>query len=194
MNASLASNHEISLNNNEISAAQQKEDLEFLKYCMIGNIDENILIDKLNSTRELRNELMSNEDSDIRTNFPFFLSKPELVNEFLFDSILVRYIEAKVFTFDSFYAEFQILLDFREKYKYLISACNFLSKWPSYGLKLKDFCDKKFECESHTDWNTEIESILLVLKLFPSKPRKNKRTVQPFRDLINKLIIYKVVL
>lgn len=93
----------------------------------------------------------------------------------------------------TFCNKFQILLDFREKYKDLSIDFDFLSKWPSYGLKLKDFCDKKFECENHSGWNTEIDMVLLLLKLFPSKPRGNRRFVHPFKDLINKLIIYKVV-
>lgn len=85
LNATLASNHEISFDSNEISLDQQKEDLDFLKYCVIGNADENVLVERLNTTRELRRKLMSDENSDIRTNFPFFFSNPELVNTYPFN-------------------------------------------------------------------------------------------------------------
>lgn len=83
LNESMAINN-MSINNNNdndstISLEQQRDDFEFLKYCIVGDVGEHILIEKLNSTREIRDKIMSDEHSDIRTNFPFFFSKPELV-------------------------------------------------------------------------------------------------------------------
>lgn len=56
-----------------------EEDLLFLKNCVIKNTDMNVIISKLNSTRDLRKRMMMNQDVDLRESFPFFISDPKLV-------------------------------------------------------------------------------------------------------------------
>lgn len=58
---------------------KQKEDLDFLKYCVVNDISEDVLIAKLNSTRDLREKIIRDKNTDLRENFPFFFSHPELV-------------------------------------------------------------------------------------------------------------------
>lgn len=63
-----------------------------------------------------------------------------------------------------------------------------------YQTKLKAYCAHKFKCDKHTPWQEDIENILLLLKLLPSKPKKNKDAVKPFVHLMDKMIVYRVVI
>lgn len=63
LNESMAINN-MSINNNNdndstISLEQQRDDFEFLKYCIVGDVGEHILIEKLNSTRVTKLCLMN---------------------------------------------------------------------------------------------------------------------------------------
>lgn len=77
MNASMVCDD--SIGGNEPSLEDQEDDLQFLKYCLVRDLDENVLIQKLNSTRALRQEKMKDTRFDLRENFPFFFSAPHLV-------------------------------------------------------------------------------------------------------------------
>lgn len=57
-----------------------EEDLEFLKTAVIGSLSREIITSKLNSTRELRKQLMSVEKTDVRCHFPFIFSNPHIVS------------------------------------------------------------------------------------------------------------------
>lgn len=57
-----------------------EEDLLFLKNCVIKNTDVNVIIARLNSTRDLRKSMMKNRNVDLRESFPFFISDPQLVS------------------------------------------------------------------------------------------------------------------
>lgn len=56
-----------------------EEDLQFLKTCVIKNVDEHEIIRKLKSTQTLRHQMMQDQNVDIRTSFPFFFASPQLV-------------------------------------------------------------------------------------------------------------------
>lgn len=58
---------------------KQQEDLDFLKTCVVNDVSRDVLILKLNSTRELRDKIMKDEGTDIRECFPFFFADPKLV-------------------------------------------------------------------------------------------------------------------
>lgn len=68
--------------NIEVNVEKQKEDLEFLKYCVVNEEPNDVLTEKLNSTRELREKILKDENTDIRESFPFFFIKPQLVSIF----------------------------------------------------------------------------------------------------------------
>lgn len=57
-----------------------ENDLQFLKNCVIKNVDQDMLLAKLKSTQKHREELMRDENIDLRTSFPFFFADPHLVS------------------------------------------------------------------------------------------------------------------
>lgn len=63
--------------NSEINPS---EDLKLLRTICIDKCSHGDLIKLLNSTRELRKEMMGAGETDIRENFPFFFVKPALVS------------------------------------------------------------------------------------------------------------------
>lgn len=63
---------EQSLNESTESLDNAKRDLEWLKTNLIRKSDRNDLIKKLNSTRELRKEMLKATETDLREQFPFF--------------------------------------------------------------------------------------------------------------------------
>lgn len=65
--------------------ALPEDDLFFLRNCVIKNADLNVIISKLNSTRDLRKSMMTNENIDLRESFPFFFTDPKLVSFFGID-------------------------------------------------------------------------------------------------------------
>lgn len=65
---------------NVMESQNAEEDLECLKRAVISNVDDGDLLLKLNSTRQLRKQLMTKNKTDIREMFPFLLSHPELVS------------------------------------------------------------------------------------------------------------------
>lgn len=71
---------EQSLNESTESLDNAKRDLEWLKTNLIRKSDRNDLIKKLNSTRELRKEMLKATETDLREQFPFFFAEPELVS------------------------------------------------------------------------------------------------------------------
>lgn len=94
--------------------------------------------------------------------------------------------------FDRFISP-QLLSDYEAQYADL--NCNvFLEEWHNYQRKLRDYCNKKFKCKKHSAWPDEIENVLLLLKLFPSKTRGAKNAEpQSFYKSIDKLIVFNVV-
>lgn len=86
---------------------------------------------------------------------------------------------------------FQLLLDYDEEYKLLGASGVFVEMWPRYASELRKFCNTKFKCEKHTEWAEDIENILLLMKALPLS--SSSRVKQPFKDMIQKVIIYKVV-
>lgn len=58
-----------------------KAALHCLKTCLVKDADRGYIVEKLNISRQVRTDIMKNNDSDIRENFPFFISNPELVIE-----------------------------------------------------------------------------------------------------------------
>lgn len=54
--------------------------LTFLKQAIIGQLDSQTIKAKLNASRIYRKCILENEQCDLRTDFPFFLSHPTLVS------------------------------------------------------------------------------------------------------------------
>lgn len=81
-------------------------------------------------------------------------------------------------------------MDYEEEFKSRCGHTTFLRLWPNYATAMRQFCDQKFNCEKHTAWADDIESVLLLMKALPTTGRGKKK---PFKDLIDKMIIYQVV-
>lgn len=165
------------------NVSNPEEDLLFLKNCVVKNIERQIIIDKLNSTRKHRKEMLRAPETDIRTSFPFFLSNPELV-------CIEKYIEtSEYFVRDCNSTELsnilQICLDFAHEFKN-VKAMALIINWPQYAPKIRDHMNNTFS----TIWSSNIEEILYLLYLFLSKSSNNQL---PFFDAISKLIIFRVV-
>lgn len=64
----------------EIDWDKQREDLDYLKYCVVNDAMDDTFIQKLNSTREIRKKIMDDQQTDIREHFPFFFVNPNLVS------------------------------------------------------------------------------------------------------------------
>lgn len=63
--------------------------------------------------------------------------------------------------------------------------CNenaFVEKWPKYGPKLRAFVDANIA----TDWDGNVENLLLLLYVFPTKSNQ-------FEKAIESLIVFRVV-
>lgn len=70
-----------SLDHEEMSnSLTENEDMEFLKHAIIEQANFKSIIEKLNSTRNLRRQMLLAKETDLRENFPFFFSHPKLVS------------------------------------------------------------------------------------------------------------------
>lgn len=83
------------------------------------------------------------------------------------------------------------MLDYDEEYKSVGASSVFVEMWPQYANAMREFCNRKFQCEKHTEWTDDIESILLLMKALPLSSRKTQK--QPFKDMIEHFIVFKVV-
>lgn len=59
-----------------------ESDLLYLKHAVINDQDPEIVMQKLKSTRYLRQTMCRQLETDYRENFPFFFTNPELVSKF----------------------------------------------------------------------------------------------------------------
>lgn len=75
--------HALDDESNDTSSAQSQidaeSDLESLRKMVIRDCNITEAVEKLNSTRKLRKELMVSKEVDVRQKFPFFLTNPQLV-------------------------------------------------------------------------------------------------------------------
>lgn len=80
-------------------------------------------------------------------------------------------------------------MDYAEEFKSLGASELFVEMWPKYAYAMRKFCNEKFQCEKHTGWGDDVENLLLMMKALPLTHRKKL----PFKDMIEKLITFKVV-
>lgn len=64
----------------------------------------------------------------------------------------------------------------------------FIELWPQFAGAMRQYCYKKFQCEKHTEWADDVENLLLLMKVLTVRGNK-----QPFKNLIEKIIVFKVV-
>lgn len=64
----------------EAQPSDPEADLEYLKTNIIHKCNRNELIEKLNSTRDIRKILLTQTETDLRHRFPFFFAEPQLVS------------------------------------------------------------------------------------------------------------------
>lgn len=62
-------------------ATTEKEDFEFLKNVIVNDSNLNLIIEKLNSTRKLRQRMLLAKETDLREHFSYFFSHPKLVSQ-----------------------------------------------------------------------------------------------------------------
>lgn len=78
----------------------------------------------------------------------------------------------------------QIVLDFACNPKISCDENAFVDNWPTYGTKLRTLV----KSDVATDWDQDVENLLLLLHVFPAKSVK-----LPFLNAIKKLIVFRVV-
>lgn len=61
-------------NNNSLStdATYEVEDMEYLKHVVVDDLNFELIVEKLNSTRKFRQKMLQNKETDMRESFPFF--------------------------------------------------------------------------------------------------------------------------
>lgn len=84
INASCASNSSVC-----IDASNEAEDLDFLKSVVVEDSNFYLIVQKLNSTRELRQRMLLSKETDLRENFPFLFAHPKLVSQTFIYLVLV---------------------------------------------------------------------------------------------------------
>lgn len=84
--------HQIRNNSNEnnnisqsTDATHEVEDMEYLKHVVVDDVSFELIVEKLNSTRKFRQQMLQNKETDMRENFPFFFSHPKLVRYYICD-------------------------------------------------------------------------------------------------------------
>lgn len=71
---------EVSTELADMQMSTPAEDLQFLKTCVVKNVDQSVIVRKLKSTQSLRHQMMQDSNVDIRTSFQFFFANPSLAN------------------------------------------------------------------------------------------------------------------
>lgn len=173
-------------NNNNASENQNicdknaETELENLKKMMIRDCNITEAVEKLNSTRAYRKTLALDKNTDLRQKFPFFLSNPKLVGS----------LYCKFATLKSPLLFLKVIMDYEEEFRSLGTSGIFVEKWSQYAHLLRAFCNKKFNCEKHTEWADEVENALLLMKALPFSQSRKK---VPFKDMVKDVITFKVV-
>lgn len=93
--------------------------------------------------------------------------------------------------------ELQIIFDYTHYICETNNPNSFIEKWPSFSSRLKHMFESQFK--SHlfaTMWSTEVENLLILLKLFPFKAtgRNNVTPSTAFSNAIKKLIVFSEVI
>lgn len=136
------------------------EDVIFLKSLPVSNENMNIFIEKLNSTRAHRMEMLMDKSIHLKEQFPYFFTNIELVIQALRNSML-KNIQLNQFL--------QILKEFELANPNTIASA-FLDDWPRFSEQLrKVLIDHYKQKEVRTDWCSEIENVLVLLKMFPHR-------------------------
>lgn len=60
----------------------EESDLLYLKHAVIKDQNPETIVQKLKSTRKLRDDMCAKLETDYREHFPFFFTNPELVSNF----------------------------------------------------------------------------------------------------------------
>lgn len=146
--------------NESVLEVTAQADIVFMKSMVISDDKMDILLQKLNSTRKFRQAMVLDKSIHLKEQFPYFFTNPELVNmNALFPSL------QSVFTKHFF----QILKEF-ELSNEKVNCRAFFEKWPNFSTKLWDILTKHYnQHEFGTDWAKDIEEVLVLLKIFPSR-------------------------
>lgn len=80
MSANSAACNDGNSDQSDVENLSSEDDLLFLKNCIVKKTDSNVIVSKLQSTRELRTNMMADTKLDLRESFPFFFVEPKLVN------------------------------------------------------------------------------------------------------------------
>lgn len=91
---------------------------------------------------------------------------------------------------------FQVLCDFAERFKNANPNC-FTAKWKVYADGLCVTMREFYRNQNYTDWQDDIERILMLLVAFPFKPNGRKNNADPilsFKKAVNKLIVFRKVM
>lgn len=68
----------------------------------------------------------------------------------------------------------------------------FLNLWPAISERLRDISKEQEKYTVVSKWPDEWNDFFILMKMVPSKPKKNPRALH-FTDLVEKLIVFRVV-
>lgn len=185
----LATESESPLNEeSSIEAVSAEEDLQYMKSAVITNTNMEMMIAKLDTTRELRRTMLRDKDIDMREHFQFFFSHAVLVS---INIHLCKQVHENLMKKYDYYGphKLQLALDFEQMFQSIDSNA-FKTLWPGYAARLREISATRPDYTIGTNWSEQVEDVLLLLKIFPAKP--NKRTIN-FHNLSEKLIVFSVV-
>lgn len=158
-----------------------EEDLTFLKDAVIDQTDLAVIKRKLNNTRALRKEKMKDEKFDFRVSLSFMLSHSNLVNNFQNCVNLIILL-----TFFKNLDRFRFRFGKNPK----VNPGALIDKWPLFSERLRTICEREKKYEFISSWSPDVEDLLRLLKVFPSK---GKGCEKLFLNAVTKFITFSVV-
>lgn len=83
------------------------------------------------------------------------------------------------------------MIDFAEKHGCMMGNA-FLNLWPDVSERLREISKEQEKYTVVSKWSDEWNDFFILMKMVPSKPKKNPRAMN-FKDLVEKLIVFRVV-
>lgn len=142
--------------------------------------------DKLILTANKRFKVIQNDEVDLLEEFPYFFYRPELVWLCAFSFSIVRNTH-----YLYIFSCFQVLLDFTHYVPHYV-ANTFEQNW----VRAKDTIQREFSTHKSsndflTEFSSEVEPFLMLLKLFPLQANKRQSALRlPFIKAVDKFVVF----
>lgn len=152
--------HEIVAQTDDETAAAE---VLLLKSVVVSEENMETIIEKLNLTRQYRQKMLLDKNMNLKEQFPYLFTDLSLV-KWIF--LVFSYFCSQL---TKIHALFQMTTEF-ELANPTVKASAFLDKWPAIFPQLRNILREHYrERNFKTDWSENVESILVLLKMFPSR-------------------------